>query len=401
MEAAACVKLHEVTAGFCGSPSLERLRRRSSEKWRSYSPDVLPAFVAEMDFELAPPIAAALHAAIDVGDCGYACVRELPPSVCAYAARALGLSLDPNQVFAVPDVMAGVAQALHVLTPPGSAIVVNPPVYPPFFEVIRTSGREIAEVPLLVDDVGTWRIDVDGLERAFAAGARGYLLCSPHNPVGRVWNAGELRSIAALTKRYRVAVIADEIHAPLTLPGVSFRSFLACADEAQASVALLSASKAWNLAGLKCGAMVAGNATVRTALAKRVKEIPTEIASRVGHLGVIASIAAFRDGFQWRDALCRHLDGNRLLLGNLLRERLSLARWSPPEATYLAWIDCGGLGIGPDPARHFLERGRVALEPGHRFGAGGASFVRLNFGTSPAILTEIIDRMAAAVHQRR
>ena len=390
-----------MTAGFFGNPSLERLRRRRSEKWRTYPADVLPAFIAEMDFELAPSIAAALHEAIDIGDCGYAFARELPPVVCAYAARALNLHLSPNQIFSVPDVMAGVTQALHVLTPPGSAIVINPPVYPPFFEVIRTCGREIAEAPLLVDDAGTWRMDFDGLERAFAAGAGGYLLCSPHNPVGRVWSADELRSIAALAKRYRVAMIADEIHAPLTMPGVRFTPFLSCADESQASIALLSASKAWNLPGLKCGAVVAGNAVVRAALAKRLREIPTEIASRVGLLGVIASVAAFRDGEAWLDALREHLDRNRRLLGDLLHERLPLARWSPPEATYLAWIDCSSFGLGSDPARHFLERGRVALEPGYRFGTGGSSYVRLNFGTSAAIVTEIVDRMAAALRHRR
>jgi cysteine-S-conjugate beta-lyase len=383
-----------VTAGFFGDPSLKGLRRRTSEKWRSFPADVLPAFVAEMDFALAPPLEAALHEAITLGDAGYASVRELGPVFCEYAARMLQLELDRHDVFTVPDVMAGVTQALHVLTPAGSAIAINPPVYPPFFEVIRSSGREIAEVPLVADDAGMWRIDLDALERAFAAGVRGYLLCSPHNPVGRVWSADELRAVAALAKRYRVATIADEIHAPLTMRGSRFTSFLACADELQSCIALFSASKAWNVAGLKCAVAVAGNGAVRTALAKRLKEIPTEIASRVGHLGVIASIAAYREGGPWLDELRAHLDGNRRLLADLLRDRLPLVRWTPPEATYLAWIDCSALGIGEDPARHFLERGRVALEPGHRFGTGGASYVRLNFGTSPAIVSEIVDRMA-------
>jgi cysteine-S-conjugate beta-lyase len=390
-----------VTAGFVPDPSLERLRRRRSEKWRTYPSDVLPAFVAEMDFDLAPPIVAALHQAVDIGDCGYASVRELPPVFCEYAGRALGLQLDPHFVFTVPDVMAGVAQALHVMTPPGSSIVINPPVYPPFFEVIRASNREIAEVPLLVDDAGTWGIDFEGLERAFAAGARGYLLCSPHNPVGRAWSADELRSIVDLTRRYRIATIADEIHAPLTMPGVRFTSFLSCADELQASIALLSASKAWNIPGLKCAVAIAGNGAVRTALAKRFKDIPTEIASRVGHLGVAASIAAYRDGGPWLEALRSRLDANCRLLGDLLRERLTQARWSPPEATYLAWIDCSPLRIGSDPARHFLDHGRVALEPGCRFGTGGTEFVRLNFATSPAIVTEIVERMAGALRHRR
>jgi cysteine-S-conjugate beta-lyase len=390
-----------VTGGGFDDLSLERLRRRLSEKWRTYSADVLPAFVAEMDFELAPPIAAALHEAIDNGDCGYASVRELPPVFCEHAVRTLGLQLDPHRVFTVPDVMAGVAQALQVLTPPGSAIVINPPVYPPFFEVIRSNGREIAEVPLLFDDARSWRLDFAGLERAFAAGARGYLLCSPHNPVGRVWSANELRSVADLTKHYRIALVADEIHAPLTMPEARFTPFLACTDASQAFVALHSASKAWNVPGLKCAVAIAGNDAVRSAMAAHVREIPTEIASRVGQLGVVASIAAYRDGNRWLDALRSYLDGNRRMLADLFRERLPATRWSPPEATYLAWIDCEALGIGSDPARYFLDCGRVALEPGHRFGTGGASYVRLNFGTSRSILTEIVDRMATALHQRR
>ncbi len=377
--------------------SLEWLRQRRSEKWRSFPPDVLPAFVAEMDFALAPSIQTALHNAIDNGDCGYASVAELSPVVAEYVRSSFGLQLDVRAIFTVPDVMAGIAQALHALTPPGSAIVINPPVYPPFFEVIRTSGRTISEVPLRKGSDGAWQIDMEGLERAFAAGARGYLLCSPHNPVGRVWSADEVRAVAALSGAHGVVTIADEIHAPLALPGATFTPLLSCAVQTQSCVSVLSASKAWNIAGLKCASLIAGNESVRRTLAARLKEIPTEIASRVGHLGLLATIAAYREEDAWLDGLRSYLSGNRQLLGELLRTQLPEVTWCPPQATYLAWLDCSQLGIGSDPATYFLEHGRVALEPGHRFGTGGETFVRLNFGTSRAILTEIVERMASAL----
>lgn len=376
--------------------SLEWLRQRRSEKWRSFPSKVLPAFVAEMDFALAPPLQTALHDAIDKGDCGYASVAELSPVVAQYAQRTFGLHLDARASFTVPDVMAGIAQALHALTPPESAIVINSPVYPPFFEVIPSCGRTITDVPLIVGG-DSWRIDMAGLERAFAAGARGYLLCSPHNPVGRVWNVDEIRAIAELTKAYDVVTIADEIHAPLTLIGETFTPLLSCAAQTQSCVSVISASKAWNIAGLKCASLIAGNESVRGTLAARLKEIPTEIASRVGQLGLLATIAAYSEGGAWLDELRSYLSANRQLLGELLRTQLPDIRWFPPQGTYLAWLDCSRLGIGSDPARYFLERGDVALEPGSRFGTGSENFVRLNFGTSQAIVTEIVERMSFAL----
>ena len=371
------------------------MRDRKSEKWATFPPDVLPAFVAEMDFALAPPVRAAAQAALELGDVGYAWSAALPRAFSSFARDRFGWDVDERSVFAVPDVMAGVAEALHVLTPARARVVINPPVYPPFFDVIAHEDRTVVEVPLLHDAQSRWTIDVGALERAFSEGAKAYLLCSPHNPVGRVWSQAELSEIAALAARHNVAVISDEIHAPLTMPGMTFVSFLAVAPN-QPCVALWSASKAWNIAGLKCAVMVA-SADPRDAMAARLKSRPDEIESRIGHLGVLTSVAAFREGAAWLDDLRAYLHGNSQLLLELLREYLPQVRYSPPDATYLAWIDCTDLHLDGDPAKFFLQRGRVALETGRKFGRASADWVRLNFGTSRVIMREIVERMAQAL----
>ena len=375
--------------------SLDQLRKRRSEKWATYPPDILPAFVAEMDFALAPPIREAIEAAVELGDVGYAWSTDVPAAFASFVRERFAWNVEERSVFAVPDVMAGVAESLHLLTPPGGSVVINPPVYPPFFDVIPHEGRIAVEVPLRRNGMD-WTIDLDALERAFAKGIDAYLLCSPHNPVGRVWTEIELKAIVALCERYRVAIISDEIHAALTMPGVTFVPMLSVTGD-HSCIALSSASKAFNIPGLKCAVMVAGSVGVRDALHARLKSRPDEIESRLGHLGVLATIAAFRHGSSWLDGLRAYLDGNRRLLGDLLHERLPGAHYTPPEATYLAWIDCSDLSLGDDPARRFLEHGHVALEPGRKFGTLSADWVRLNMGTSHAMLDEIVKRMATAI----
>jgi cystathionine beta-lyase len=389
--------MHSISANAFEDLSPERLRLRKSEKWAAYPPDVLPAFVAEMDFDLAPPVRDALQRAIDLGDCGYAGIAEIAPAFKGFASAYFNWKVEERHIFAVPDVMAGVTESFYVLTQPGAKIAINPPVYPPFFEAIRAAGREIAEVPLREDDERGWIFDFDALEAAFASGARAFLLCSPHNPVGRVWSADELKRIAELARAYGVAVISDEIHAPLTMPGVEYVPFLSVADGEQPCTAVTSASKAWNIAGLKCALAVTGSERVREALRERVRANPTEIRDRIGHLGAISNVAAFRDGGEWLNALRSQLDRNRHLLKSLLQEHVPGARYRLPEASYLAWVDCTELGLGPNPAAEILERGRVALEAGYKFGRQGERYVRINMGTSSAILTEIVTRMAAAL----
>jgi cystathionine beta-lyase len=373
--------------------SLERLRQRRSAKWTAYPADVLPAWVAEMDFPIAEPIKRALRLAIDLDDCGYARPQALPEAFAAFAADRFGWTVDPTRVFAVPEVMIGVGEVLRLVTRPGDAVVVNPPVYPPFFATIREVERRVAEVPLVRDAAG-WSLDLEGLEREFAAGARAYLLCNPHNPTGRVLERDEVRAVAELAARYDVAVLADEIHAPLTLPGAVHTSFVSVSEAYDVrGVTLTSASKGWNIPGLKCAVVVAGSAAMRGVLAPLRSP---ERAERVGHLGVLGTIAAFREGGAWLDGLIAHLDRNRALLASLLADCLPEVGFVPPQAGYLAWLDCRALGLGDDPAKTFLTRGRVALTRGVDFGREGAGFARLNIGTSAELLTEAVSRMRSS-----
>jgi cysteine-S-conjugate beta-lyase len=373
---------------------LATLRQRRSEKWQAHPPDVLPAFIAEMDYDLAPPVADAVRSAIDRMDCGYANSAGVGEAFASFAAARHGWPVDPGRVRLVPDVMAGVDAMLRAGTRPGDGVVINPPVYPPFYEHIRARGREVVEVPLLRvgRDNGGWALDFAGLEGAFAAGARCYLLCNPHNPTGRVFSPDGLERIATLAARYGVLVLADEIHAPLTLPGAVHTPFVSFPAGAAVGVTLASASKAFNIAGLKCAVVVAGSAGM-SALLERV---PESVKYGAGLLGVLASEAAWLSGGPWLDALLAQLDRMRALLGTLLAERLPLASYLPPEAGYLAWMDCSQLGLGPEPAAAFLVRGRVALGRGLDFGAVGDGYARVTIGTSSAILTQIVDRMARA-----
>jgi cysteine-S-conjugate beta-lyase len=374
--------------------SLELLRARRSAKWVKYPPDVLPVWVAEMDFALALPIREVLQTAVARDDVGYADAGGLGEAFAAFAASRFGWEVEPGRTRLVADVMSAVAELLRALTEPGDGVVVNPPVYPPFFSVTREVGREIVEAPL-ARAADRWELDLEELERVFAAGARAYLLCHPHNPTGRSFSRDELDAVAALAERYGVSVIADEVHAPLTMPGRVHVPYLTVSEAAAGrGLAIVSASKAWNIPGLKCALIVTGSARMHEALGEA---LPAHLPYHAGHLGVLATIAAFQHGGEWLDALVAHLDRNRLLLGTLLEAKLPAVGYVPPEAGYLAWLDCRALGLGDDPAAVFLERGEVALSPGPTFGAQGKGFARLNFGTSSALLDEAVDRMAASL----
>ncbi|BFU45832.1 MalY/PatB family protein [Krasilnikovia sp. MM14-A1004] len=375
-------------------PPLAELRRRRSAKWRTHPPDVLPLTVAELDFGLAPPVADVLRDAVEASDTGYSVQDStLGTALAGFAARRWGWNVDPGAVCAVPDVGVGVVEVLRTLAGPGDAVVVSPPVYPPFFDWVPEAGARVHEVPLARDDDGSYRLDLPALERAFATGPAAYVLCNPHNPVGRVHTPDELAALVRLAQVHSVPIVSDEIHAPLVLPGATFTPLLSVPGAADVAVSVVSASKAFNLAGLKCAAVV----TASPATAGLVRRFPADARWRTGHFGMLATIAAYTAGEPWLDRLLATLDARRTRLGELLAERLPQLRWRPPEATYLAWLDCAALGEGDAPRELFLTRGRIALEPGTRFGAPGSGYVRLNFGTSAEILDEGTARMAAAL----
>lgn len=362
-------------------------RRRTSIKWQHHDPDVLPLWVAEMDVLPAPPVAEELLRIVRDGDLGYPVPEHYLDAVARWYAR-LGAAVDPARMTIVPDAMSGVRGAIIALTDPEDPVYITVPVYPPFHSVAAAAGRRLVTVAL--DEQG--RYDPGALEEAFASSpGRGVLLLSnPHNPTGAVPTSDELSAVGRAAARHGVGVISDEVHAPLVLPGAEFTSFLSVPEGAGA-LAVISPAKGWNLAGLKAAAVVGGPEA-----APAVRRVPTELTHSSSHVGVRAHVAAMDHGQDWLADLVEDLDANRALLRRLLEEHLPAVRWGRHEATYLAWLDCRGLGLGLDPAAHFHDEGRVALNSGLPFGSG-RGHVRLNFAASPAVLTEAVRRMARSM----
>ncbi|MET0673363.1 MAG: aminotransferase class I/II-fold pyridoxal phosphate-dependent enzyme [Microbacterium pygmaeum] len=374
---------------------LELLRQRSSTKWRKYPEEVLPFFVAETDYELAPPITEVLTRAVRLGDTGYTPpdpgVRE---AFAGFAARRFEWDVDPAHIFWTGDVMMGVVEILRRVIEPGERVVVMTPVYPPFFDTVEEAGGVVERVPLARTDRG-WGIDLSGVEAALRAGARAVLLCNPHNPTGTVHTRESLAALALLAERFDATVISDEIHGPLTYAPGSFTPYLtASAAAAARGYAVTSASKTFNLAGLKCAVMIAGGTTQ----ARVLKALPAEVEWRTGLFGALANVAAYSaDSDAWLDSLMAALAQNRALLGELLREHLPLARYRAPDAGFLAWVDVSAYGWGDNPAPHLRREAKVALHHGPLFGVEGRGHVRINFGCAPEVLREGIERIGALV----
>lgn len=372
-------------------PDLATLHQRRSEKWSGHEADVLASTVAEMDFPLAPEVTAALHAAIDRHDLGYTApmADHLVAAFAAFALRQQGWTVDQDQVTVVPDVMAGLIELCRALVAPGERVGFATPAYPPFFAELPQAQVGLVPLPLGADRV----VDLEALEATLEAGLRALVLTSPHNPTGRVLPRTELEEIAELCASYRCWVFADEIHAPLVLAGATHTPWLEVSDAAREhGIALTSASKAFNVAGLKAALMITASDRAHDAM----RRVPS-LTDRVGILGVIAAEAAFTHGDRWLDAVRDQLSANRALLAELLRAELPKITWTPPQASYLAWLDCHALELGDDPAETFLARGHVALSRGLDYGPEGAGFVRLNFGTSPDHVADAIRRTARAI----
>lgn len=374
--------------------TLADLRQRTSAKWCKYPADVLPLWVAEMDVKPAEPVREVLVTAVTKGDLGYASGTAFTEALAGFAAERWRWSVSPGQMTTVADVITGYVDVLSLLTEPGDAVVVNPPVYPPFFSYLRAAGRRIDEAPLGDDH----RLDFASLEEAFARVTRNgrnasYLLCSPHNPTGVVHTREELERVASLADRYGVSVVVDEIHAPLVYGENSFVPYLDV-EGGERGYSLMAASKAWNLAGIPAAIVIGGRA-VQANLARYA----TSPHHGPTHLGTLAQTAAYRHGGPWLDDLLAGLDQNRRLLATLIDEHLAGVRYTLPQATYLTWLDCRPLELEIDPSAHFLEHARVAVNSGPTFGTGGTGHVRLNIATHPDIITEAVRRMGASTHR--
>jgi len=367
-------------------------RRSLVLKWGTVPEDVLPAWVAEMDYALDPVVQEAVVRAVHDGVAGYPVygyTPELGEAYAAFAARHYGSSVEPEWVTPVVDVTAGVRVALDVLSQDGPVVFLVPG-YSPQLDVAALTGRK--RVDLVVDpDASRAEVDLDQLDALLAEGARTLLLTQPHNPWGRVFTRSELEGIRDVVSRHGARVVSDEIHAPLVLPGAQHTSYLDLPGTHDHAVAVVAASKAFNTAGLRCAQLVVPDAAARQTLVDQ----PMARNDSWSPLGVVAAVAAYTDGDPWLASLVERLDQLRTLLGRLLAEHLPLVRMRPLEATYLVWLDVRAYGHD-DPAEVALERGRVKVGPGHEYAPGLPGHVRLNLATSPERLTEIVRRLAAA-----
>ena len=376
---------------------IDELRRRRGEKWAQYPPDVLPAWVADMDFPVAEPIARHLAEAVRTHDLGYP-INPTPsalPSV--FAKRVLerfGWGLDPKRVLVLTDVVQGIYIALETLTERGAGVILQPPVYPPFFQAVRETHRRLVLNPLVRGPRG-YELDFDSLRRVCDAGTRVLLLCNPQNPTGRVFTRAELEELARIAVERDLIVISDEIQCDLVYPGRRHVPFATLGPEVEArTVTLTSATKGFNIAGLRCAVAAFGS----DSLLSRFKSVPSHVRGGLGTFGLAATEIAWTSAQPWLDDVMAYLDGNRRFVAEFLRARIPEIGHHSPESLYLAWLDCAALDLGgAAPYDFFLQRARVALSDGRNFGAGGETFVRLNFATSRAIVTEILERMARAL----
>lgn len=365
---------------------------RSALKWTFHGPDVIGAWVAEMDFGLAPPIAEALHEAVDQADTGYlypTAWTGLAIAATDFWEQRLGWRVDPGRVGHVPDVIEGIKRSIIHLTRPDSAVILHPPVYHPFFPMVEATGRRQILVASQREH-GRWHLDLDRIDRAFAGGAGSIVLCNPWNPVGRSLTAGEVAEVVTIAQRHGGRVIADEVHAALTYPGSTH--VVAASISPETVITVTAASKAWNIPGLKAAQVVLTNDADTERWAEH---FPMEKWG-VGTLGLIAGAAAYRHGTPWLDEVMARLAANRALLADLVADRLPAAGFVAPEATYLGWIDLGAYPWDP-PAAVILERARVATSEGAQFGPGGEGHVRFNFAMAEADLVEAVERIAAVV----
>lgn len=373
--------------------SLAELRTHKSAKWRDFPSDILPLPVAEMDFPVAAPIRELLMQMVSKSDLGYlGSIPELAIAFASFSSKRWNWSVDTEQVHIATDVGVGVVEILRVLAKPGDKVLINSPVYHNFSHWISEVNLEKVDVPFHQQGK-EWSLDFTEIEEAYRSGIKAHLLCSPHNPLGRVYSREELMKFAELANRYSVVIISDEIHGPLTFSDSKFIPFLSLGPDAESvGITVTAASKAWNIAGLKCAILVSQSDQMNELLRK----LPIATHYRASLLGAFATATAFTDGEEWLDAVVVALDDNRKLLGELLKMRLPKANYVPPQNGYLAWIDFSEYEV-EEPARRFLERGRVAVLAGGGFGSHTPNFVRLNFATSPEILSEAVERMAVAL----
>jgi len=373
---------------------IERLCALSGIKWSRYPKGTLAAWVADMDLPTAPVITEALRGLVERADFGYnfAAHMQLPGAWAAWMEHRHGWRPDEARVRLVTDVLQAVDLALMFGTQPGDGVVIFTPVYPPFLKMVPAIGRRIVDCPL---EPGTWRLDSERLEACVVAErARCVLLCSPHNPTGRAFSREELEAIAEVAERHDLLVISDEIWADVVYSGAKHIPFAKVAEGRDVRwVIAHAASKAFNLAGLRCAVAYFGDAEIE----RQACELPGHLLGGVSAPGALATLTAFTEGEPWLDETVVFLEEQRDYLVERLRAELPEAGVTMPEATYLAWLDLRAYGLGDAPAAVLLERARVALGSGPDFGEHGKGWARVNFATSRVVLGEVVGRVVSVL----
>jgi cystathionine beta-lyase len=371
-------------------------RHTESLKWRRYDGDVLPLWVADMDFAAPEPVIHALQDRVAHGIFGYGQPPDgLRGVIQERLARLYGWHVRADEILFLPGVVTGFNLACAAVGAPGDEVVVEAPIYPPMLAAPGNTGRTCRVVPL-VEGRQRYEHDFDAFERAVTGRTSLFLLCNPHNPVGRVFETAELERLAEICLRHGVVVCSDEIHCDFVYQGHRHVPIASLAPEIAAqTITLFAPSKTYNVAGLSCSIGVVQNPGLRA----RLEQAGAGLVSHVNVLGYTAALAAYRDGQAWLDALLVYLEANRDYVLEYVANHMPGIRCRRPEGTFLAWLDCREVSIPGAPCQFFLERASVALNDGATFGEEGAGFVRLNFGCPRATLTEALERMQAALEQ--
>ena len=378
------------------STTVATLRARGSFKWTAPGPDGFGAAVAEMDFGAAPPILDALDRLSADAKFGYLppyLAEELAAACAGFLQRRFGWGPDPAHIHPVPDVIKALEIAITHFSRPGSPVILPTPAYMPFLIVPGLLGREIIQVRMRAE-AGFFTFDFDAIEDAFRAGGHLVIFCNPYNPLGRVFTRHEMTQLTDVVDRHGGRVFADEIHAPLVYPGERHIPYVSTSDTAAAhTLTATSASKAWNLPGLKCAEVILTNGPDQ----QRWEEMGFFASHGASNPGVVANIAAFRHGEAWLDEVLAYLNDSRLLLGDLLARQLPQVRYRPPDGTYLAWLDCTAMNLPRSPGALVTEHAHITVVDGPAFGDGGDGAFRFNFATPQPILAEMVERIAVAL----
>ena len=378
--------------------TLNNRRSSDSEKWHHFPEDILPMWVADMDFRSPTCVIEALQNRVAHGIFGYTCDEHLPKeAVIAWAQKRYAWQIHPEEIIFLSGVVGGLHLTVQSLTQPGQAILFFPPVYPPFFKITKYAQRNENLVPLLQDEDGKYHIDFDALENNDFPQTAMLVLCNPHNPVGRVFSRQELQKLAAICKKKNWLVCSDEIHCDLIFDDLQHIPFASInEDTANRTITLFAPSKTFNIAGLKCSVMVVKNEELR----QRIKMGMRGLVTTPNLLAVTAANAAYLGGESWLTELLEYLTVNRDFCCDFINHEMTGCKMVTPQGTFLAWIDCSNAVPSQEPADFFLEKARVGLSRGSEYGIQGKNFVRLNFGCPRSVLQTGLQRMKKALTER-